>query len=205
MQINPELDQESIDLPRLRGDLREAGAEFGGRTGTAKLLAMALERELTVYGDDGEEIEDAFLEEDADEADEDSGDAEGSDDAEAAAEDEEDEDKGGNIVPEKYRKKYGTPQHCGDEMALVFKDTVTVSVDGKDECSEAELIRIADQNGVDIGRWAHLNKGQRRMNLGNVLRGRLKRGERVEIGSTVWEAVPKADDEDADTASTKMG
>jgi hypothetical protein len=40
------------------------------------------------------------------------------------------------------------------------------------------------ENGLDLAKWAHLNPGQQRMNLGNVLRARLRRDEPVQIGGT---------------------
>lgn len=46
---------------------------------------------------------------------------------------------------------------------------------------EVAFLSLCDENGVDSGRWMHLNHGMRRMNLGNVLRGMLKRGEKVTI------------------------
>lgn len=46
---------------------------------------------------------------------------------------------------------------------------------------EAAFLALCDENGVDSGRWMHLNHGMRRMNLGNVLRGMLGRGEKVTI------------------------
>lgn len=117
----------------------------------------------------------------------------------------EDEDKGGNIVPKKYRDRYGAAQHNGDEMALSLKDFVTVEdpETKKKGCSPVALQEVADANGVDLGRWDHLNIGQRRMNLGNVLRGMLNRGERVQVGSRVWEARPK-DEADGEERAAKL-
>ena len=85
-------------------------------------------------------------------------------------------------IPSEYRASYGQDQHCGDELALALK-----------EINIAELGYVAKQNNlVDKWEsWSHLNNGQKRMNLGNVLRGRLKRGERVEVSSMVWEGLPE--------------
>lgn len=93
--------------------------------------------------------------------------------------------KNGNVVPEQYRKEYGKEQNCGDELARVFREFTT---DSEGKCSLDKLDIVASQNGLDIARWSHLNIGMQRMSLGNVLRGRLKRGERVEVGQAVWEA-----------------
>lgn len=76
-----------------------------------------------------------------------------------------------SIVPLAAKARYaahgGT---CGDELAEAF-----AAVD------PALWAQVATQNGVDFGRWSHLNPGQQRMNLGNVLRGKLRRGEQVRV------------------------
>lgn len=46
--------------------------------------------------------------------------------------------------------------------------------------STGGLQEVADENGVAF-KWAHLNVGMQRMNLGNVLRGKLRRGEAVKV------------------------
>lgn len=53
------------------------------------------------------------------------------------------------------------------------------------------LESVAIENGVDF-RWAHLNKGMQRMNLGNRLRGMLNRGERVVVEGRTIHATPVA-------------
>lgn len=83
----------------------------------------------------------------------------------------------GNIVPVGFKQKYkangGTN---GDIVAHAMTDL-----------EEPALIAIATANSLDYGRWAHLNFGQRRMNLGNVLRGMIRRGESVVIGLHEWD------------------
>lgn len=92
--------------------------------------------------------------------------------------------KRGTIVPNSYKaryKQYGNS--CGDEMADAFASLVKTSK-GTDL---AKLRQIGEQNGIDVeSRWGHLNVGQQRMNLGNVLRNRLKNAERVVVGDQVW-------------------
>jgi hypothetical protein len=92
--------------------------------------------------------------------------------------------KKGTIVPNHYKaqyKKYGNS--CGDEMANVFATLVKT----KTGTDLVKLRQIGTQNGIDVeSRWGHLNVGQQRMNLGNVLRNRLKNAERVVIGTEVW-------------------
>jgi len=92
--------------------------------------------------------------------------------------------KKGTIVPNHYKARY--KQHgnsCGDEMADAFATLVKT----KQGTDLAKLREIGLQNGIDVeSRWGHLNVGQQRMNLGNVLRNRLKNAEKVMIGKDVW-------------------
>ena len=84
----------------------------------------------------------------------------------------------GSVVPDSYKIAYGKDQNCGDDIAELLQ--------GEDVAS------VASANGIDAedkwgeGRRAHgkapLNPGMVRMNLGNVLRGRVKRGEYVVVG-----------------------
>lgn len=90
-----------------------------------------------------------------------------------------------SIVPSAYKEAYakngGT---CGDELAAAISELAIV--DGKADAQR--LSEIADQNGVDFSRWRHLNIGQQRMNLSNVLRGKLKKGENVKVGKHTFKA-----------------
>lgn len=81
----------------------------------------------------------------------------------------------GDVVPASYKRKYGKAQTCGDSVAqhLVQRDIHW-------------LTDVAEANGIDIGRWAHCQYGQKVMNLGNVLRGMIKRGDYVVIGVEEW-------------------
>lgn len=81
----------------------------------------------------------------------------------------------GDVVPASYKRKYGKAQTCGDSVAqhLVQRDIVY-------------LTDVAEANGIDIKRWAHCQYGQVVMNLGNVLRGMIKRGDYVVIGTDEW-------------------
>jgi len=94
-----------------------------------------------------------------------------------------------SAVPEKYKKQYGKGQNCGDEMAAVFASTV--KTEGK--VDKKALYKVGDQNGIDVAdRWGAgrkegpLNLGMQRMNLGNVLRSRVKNGGFVTIGESSW-------------------
>lgn len=192
----------TVNLDAIREALKEADVTFGNRSGAARLVELAQENSIEVVDVDGTVLidEEGNVPEDEDADDQTEGD--GSEEAD------DEEPEGGNIVPLKYRQKYGTPQHCGDQVALVFKDFVTVTVQvgekAVEQCSETALVEVCDSNGVDYHKWDHLkNIGMKRMNLGNILRGKIKRGERVQIGETIWEAREKEAD-DGDSAS-KMG
>lgn len=84
-----------------------------------------------------------------------------------------------SIVPEKFKKRYGKDHNCGDELASVMRDACN---DKKGKCDERKLAEVMAQNSIAGDRWAGLNLGQQRMNLGNVLRNRLKNGEFVQVG-----------------------
>lgn len=113
-------------------------------------------------------------------------------DAEENGEDGEDGDEGeedggekeeSSIVRGRYKKEYGKPAHCGDEMALAFAGFVQDEEGGLDL---GKLAQVAGANGVDLKRWSHLNNGQKRMNLGNVLRGLIRKGTDVKVGSKTF-------------------
>jgi hypothetical protein len=86
----------------------------------------------------------------------------------------------GSVVPDEYRYRYGVDQNCGDEMAKALTAKVTDPKTGVDleACRE-----VAAANGVEdrFDGWLvkGLNPGMVRMNLGNVLRGKLRKGDAV--------------------------
>ena len=104
------------------------------------------------------------------------------------AEEQEDEEpkRSGSVVREKYKEQYEPfDDSCGDEYAAAFAAAIKTD---KGTVDMAMLASIAAQNGVDFSRWDHLNPGQRRMNLGNVLRGMVRRGEVIRIAGRVFGA-----------------
>lgn len=94
--------------------------------------------------------------------------------------------KSHSIVPRAYQRKYakhgGT---CGDHLSSVLTEATRTVKDGLVVTDLAAVHRICRENGIDPARWAIRNAGQQRMNLGNVLRGMVNRGERVVIAGTV--------------------
>jgi len=106
----------------------------------------------------------------------------------------------GTIVKDKYKKLYGREQNCGDEMAAVLTNWVSmpIKVEGKKDVAHANvdtMLEVAQENDVldNFNIWAKngLNPGQIRMNLGNMLRGRLAKGLQVTIGKKTWKANEK--------------
>lgn len=88
---------------------------------------------------------------------------------------------GKSIVADTFRSQYkkdkskktesGAPSvHCGDVLAS--------SMAGLDNDG---IAKVARENKVDADKWSKLNFGQIRMNLGNVLRGMIRRGEKVTV------------------------
>ena len=91
-----------------------------------------------------------------------------------------------SIVPTAYKTKYAlTNDTCGDALAFAIKDLVNPT--GKRVEIET-LEALMATNGIDTDRWSHLNNGQRVMNTSNVLRAKVKRGERVVVGDDSYGA-----------------
>lgn len=85
-----------------------------------------------------------------------------------------------SVVPQEYRYRYGADQNCGDAMAAKLTAKVT---DPKTGVNIEACREIAAANGIEdrFDGWVSSGKnpGMVRMNLGNVLRGKLRRGEEV--------------------------
>lgn len=83
----------------------------------------------------------------------------------------------GNVINKDWKAKAKTAGGGnGDKLDIEMRNAWLGA-----ETPEAAFLALCDENGVDSGRWMHLNHGMRRMNLGNVLRGMLGRGEKVSI------------------------
>jgi hypothetical protein len=95
-----------------------------------------------------------------------------------------------SIVPAKFKDRYkahgGT---CGDDMALELKAATTTRNSDKREVLDIDALRaIAGANGIDFAKYETMNNGQKRMNVGNKLRGLLKAGKDVVVGTRVFKA-----------------
>lgn len=89
----------------------------------------------------------------------------------------------GNVVDPAKKAQYGASQSCGDKVADVMARVCrTINEDGSDYIDMDKMWKVAKQNGLTLDRWLHCNIGQIRMNLGNVLRGKVRRGEYVVVG-----------------------
>lgn len=64
------------------------------------------------------------------------------------------------------RGKYGKDANCGDGVAEALK--------GADLNA---LLDFAENHGIDVAKYAHLNNGQKRMNVGNRIRAIVKKGD----------------------------
>lgn len=84
--------------------------------------------------------------------------------------------KGTSVIAKETKKAYGKTQSCGDDIAKALTAKINAAKDkGK------EFASICSANGIDAGRWEHLNFGMQRMNLGNKLRAIAKSGHALAI------------------------
>ena len=99
-----------------------------------------------------------------------------------------------SIVPASFKKLYAEHDGSnGDKIAAAFKSyTTTTNKDGRECMDEDKLAEVAKANGIDIKAYAKMNNGQKRMNVGNKLRGMLKQGNTVSIGSLKFSDAKKA-------------
>lgn len=89
-----------------------------------------------------------------------------------------------SIVPVRFKQKYAaTGDSCGDRVALALRNYVEGrNADGRPATDEAKLKEVAAANGIDYSAYSRCNVGQKRMNIGNRLRGMLKNEQTVTIG-----------------------
>ena len=85
----------------------------------------------------------------------------------------------GSVVKKRYKDLYrphdGT---CGDDLT----DVLTEYLLNEDGLDRGKFRAVCLANDIDAARWSEYNPGMARMNLGNVLRGRLRNGKNIVIG-----------------------
>lgn len=86
----------------------------------------------------------------------------------------------GDFMTRKFMQKYGRSGTCSDEVAEALSAFLTDPETGRTD--PEKMKSVAESNKVAVSKWNHLNAGQRRMLLGNVLRGIIRRGGVVRIG-----------------------
>lgn len=79
------------------------------------------------------------------------------------------------------RDKYQTHKEktASGKPSISIGDEIADLLVGK---SKEQLSKIFTDNGYDPSKYKHLNSGMTRMTLGNLLRGRARKGEGVKIG-----------------------
>lgn len=104
-----------------------------------------------------------------------------------------------SVIKAKYKAKYRPNKDtCGDPLVKPVFDYT--HPDGED-VDLKRLVKLGKDNGVDaLDRWGHLktksgaqNVGMIRMNLVNVLRGKLRQGTDVTIGDKTVKGTKKAE------------
>lgn len=94
----------------------------------------------------------------------------------------------GSIIKAKYKKEYKKLGGlCGDDMSCELTSATTIGADEKGNVKTCllKLREIATANGVWKDSYSKLNPGQQRMTIGNCLRHKMERGEKVTIGKVV--------------------
>ena len=90
------------------------------------------------------------------------------------------------IMDDGYRQTYrANNDSCGDDIASTLTEA---TVNGEGKVSIPNLYAIAADNDIDPAKYEHLNNGMQRMNIGNRLRGRLRKGLDVTIDGTTFKA-----------------
>ena len=92
-----------------------------------------------------------------------------------------------DFMTKHFMEKYGRSGTCADDVSEALSLYLVDPETGK---TDPEKIKsVADNNKISLSKWDHLNAGQRRMLLGNVLRGKIRRGGKVQIGDQILTGV----------------
>ena len=94
-----------------------------------------------------------------------------------------------SVVKQIYRDEYkarGDATCCGDDLSQILKSATT---DDAGKLSKQLLYAIGKQNSIDVSeRFGHLNPGQQRMCMSNMLRSALRKGLAIRIGEVTYAA-----------------
>ena len=112
--------------------------------------------------------------------DEDEDEGEG-DEGDEGDEDEDNGEGGRSVVRRKYRTAYKPHQNtCGDELTSALREYIeTDNEDGTRGIDLGRLRRLAEANNVWKPEYSRLNPGMQRMNVGNRLRGLVRKGTEI--------------------------
>lgn len=93
-----------------------------------------------------------------------------------------------SLVPVRYKQAYAEHNDTnGSALSLALKKaTTTTNSDGREVLDIPALKAIAKAHGIDFSKYEDLNNGQKRMNVGNRLRGLVKAGKPVTIGGKAF-------------------
>ena len=94
-----------------------------------------------------------------------------------------------SVVKQVYRDEYkarGDATCCGDDLSQILRSATT---DDTGRLNKQLLYAIGRQNSVDVAeRFGHLNPGQQRMCMSNMLRSALRKGLTIRIGEVTYTA-----------------
>lgn len=120
-------------------------------------------------------------------------DGEGEDEGEG--DEDEEVEAGGSIVKGKYKAQYAENEGIlkgsnGDDMAAALK-TFT---DNDGDMNIDALRRVARDNKIEFAKYENMkNNGQKRMIVGNILRGMIRKGKDVKVGTQSFRGEAKKD------------
>lgn len=95
---------------------------------------------------------------------------------------ESDADQSKSVVPRKYRDAYAKRElkgTCSDEFAAKFSAACAEETEDGTAISPRKLRAFAKANGVWVPSYKDLNVGMQRMNVGNRLRAKIRKGHKM--------------------------
>lgn len=89
-----------------------------------------------------------------------------------------------DVMTDKFAMKYGRSGSCGDELSEAVSNFLKNPSTGR--MDPDKFRQLSEANSINPDKWRGLNNGQRRMMLGNVLRGMIRRGRPVKVGDIIF-------------------